>query len=112
MMNEKATVTMPLEDFDEMRLESKLFREIREQISKCFSDYKIIEYALPFEATITLDVERLINTCKRYALYGKDIESDIDDIEIIRETRKNKSKKSKPAKKSTVAALSLGSKLK
>lgn len=109
-MNDKAKVTMPLEDFDEMRLESKLFREIREQISECFYDYRIIECAPPFEETIKLDVEQLIETCKRYALYGKDIESDIDDIEIIRETKKNKSKKSKPAKTSTVAALSLGSK--
>lgn len=141
MMNDKATVTMPLEDFDEMRLKIKLFGEIREEISKCFYDYECIEYAIPkeckecaeenpdcskceiyknnppFEGTITLDVERLIKVCKRYALYGKNVESDIDDIKIIRETENGKSKKpksaprkSKPAKKSTVAALSLGGK--
>lgn len=125
MMNDKATVTMPLEDFDEMRLESKLFREIREKISNCFSDYECIEYAEPeeckkcteenpdcttckigienpsYEETITLDVERLIKVCKRYALYGKDVKSDIDDIEIIRKTEKGKGKKPKATKKCT-----------
>lgn len=137
MMNDKATVTMPLEDFDEMRLESKLFCDIRDKISKCFSDYTYEEYPMPkeckacveenpdcrkceigknnppYKETITLDVERLIKVCKQYALYGKEtVESDIDEIEIIRAAGKSKPKKPKSAKKSTVAALSLGGKLK
>lgn len=141
MMNDKATVTMPLEDFDELREESAAFRTIRAQIAKCFTDYQYVEFAEPeeckkcteenpnctkceigkenppYEESITLDVEQLISVCKQYALFGKNVDTDIRDLKIIKKSEKGKDKKPKsaprkpkPAKKSTVAALSLGGK--
>lgn len=126
MDKDKITVTLALSDFDELREESTAFRTIREQIAKCFTDYQYVEFDEPeeckkcveenpdcttcevckanppYEETISLDVERLISVCKRYALFGKGVaEIDIDDIKIIRKSKNGKSKKPEAAKKCT-----------
>lgn len=38
----------------------------------------------PWEETLTVDVERLIRICKEYALFGKDVEADVDEMTLIR----------------------------
>lgn len=108
MMNDNATVTMPLNDFDELRENSKSLLKLAPRIAKCFKyDYKEFPEPAdckkckevnpdctkcevykenPFcEETLTVDVERLITVCKEYALYGKDVDfTDLENIAIIK----------------------------
>ena len=112
MMNDNTTVTMPLNDFDELREKSKSFSKLAPQIAKCFeynykelpepADCKKCEKAdpdctkcevykanPPCEETLTVDVERLITVCKEYAFYGKDADfADPEYIAIIKKERK------------------------
>jgi len=37
-----------------------------------------------YNELLTVDVERLIRTAKEYAVYGKDVETDLDKIEVQR----------------------------
>jgi len=103
-MIENTTVTLPLKSFDEMREDSKRYRQFVAQISRCF-DYVRDETADPNECDncksdidcpdcevyknnpqynekLSVDVERLIRTTKEYALWGKDLDLDIDAITI------------------------------
>ncbi len=126
-MVEGATVTLPLNEFDGLRADSKEYRDIAPRIANCFEyDYK--EFATPedckkcgeenpdcsqcevckenppCEETLTVDVDRLIAVCKQYALYGKNICADIDEMKIIKAGAA--AKKPKPKKpKSTVNLL-------
>ena len=108
-MFDRATVTMPLDEFDELRRGKNQFenwyREMASRIAGCF------EYSLKYTATdvkpgcdeecstcgyciaytekLTVDVERLINVAKDYSCWGKDIETDLDNITIERMEREN-----------------------
>ncbi len=106
-MLENTTVTLSLSDFDILRRGEKWYREIASSLSHCF-EYKCEEHDHPdppeckechgdmncrscevyaknpdYTETLTVDVERLIRTAKEYALYGKEIEADIDDLEVV-----------------------------
>ena len=105
-MIEGATVTLPLDEFDELRANSKDFQNIARQIATCF-EYEMREYgepekcktckkenpvcrkckvfkeSPPWEEILTVDVERLIRAVKQYALYGKDIEADAEEATVI-----------------------------
>lgn len=105
-MIEGATVTLPLDEFDELRANSKDFQNIVRQIATCF-EYEMKEYgepekcktckkenpvcrkckvfkeSPPWEEILTVDVERLIRGVKQYALYGKDIEADVEEATVI-----------------------------
>lgn len=128
-MVEGATVTLPLNEFDELREGNNAYRSIAPKIANCFEyDYK--EFATPeackkcdeenpdcsqcevgkenppFEETLTVDVDRLIAVCKQYALYGKNIYTDIDEMKIIKAGAAAKKTKPKPKNpKSTVNLL-------
>ena len=103
-MIENTTVTMPLKSFDEMREDSKQYRQFIAQISRCF-DYVRGENSDPnecdncqsdiscfdceayknnpqYDEKLTVDVERLIRITKEYALWGEDLDLDIDAITI------------------------------
>lgn len=105
-MVEGATVTLPLGEFDELRAESKEYRDIVQRIAACFEyefkDHgepekcktckkenpdckkcKVFKESPPWEETLTVDVERLINAAKQYALYGKDVESDVEEMTVV-----------------------------
>lgn len=108
MMNDNATVTMPLGEFDVLRENSANFLILAPRIAKCFeynykelpepADCKKCEKAdpdctkcevykanPPCEETLTVDVERLITVCKEYAIYGKDVDfADLENIAIIK----------------------------
>lgn len=108
MMNDNTTVTMSLNDFDELGENSKSFLKLAPRIAKCF-EYNYEELPIPTECkkckkadpdctkckiykanplykeTLTVDVERLITVCKEYALYGKDVDfADLENIAIIK----------------------------
>ena len=109
-MLEGATVTLPLDEFDKMRSESEEYRRIAGRIAACF-EYSYEEYAEPaqckacaeenpdctnckvykesppFEETLTVDTERLIRAVKQYALYGKNITSDVDEMNVVERQR-------------------------
>ncbi len=98
MNNTTITVTLPLSEFDTLRDGEREYRRIADRLSRCFTYkyekspecddcqkvicpecevYKTLE-------TLTVDVERLIQTAKDYALYRKDVETELDGIKIIR----------------------------
>lgn len=105
-MLEGATVTLPLSEFDRLRTDSEDLQRLIRQIAVCF-EYEFKEYAMPekcktckkenpdctkckvfkesppWEETLTVDVERLINTAKQYALYGTDIKADVEEATIV-----------------------------
>lgn len=109
-MIEGATVTMPLDEFDKLRTDSKYFRRITQQIAECF-EYSRKENEAPaqcitcrkdscnkckvfdenplYEESLTVDTKRLINFTKQYALYGKDIEADVGEMKIIEKKKRN-----------------------
>lgn len=112
---ENATVMLPLNIFDELREDSKEFRKIAPQIAACF-EYELKEYGTPekcntckkenpdcpkckvfkesppWEEFLTVDVERLINFAKQYALYGKDIKSNVKEMTVVSKKSGGKSK--------------------
>lgn len=114
-MLEGATVTLPLSEFDELRTNSREFQNIAPQIAACF-EYELKEYGMPekcktckkenpdcpkckvfkesppWEEILTVDTERLINLAKRYALYGKDIKSDVEEMTVVSKKSGGKSK--------------------
>lgn len=105
-MIKNAKITLPLEEFDELRLGDSAYREIAQKIAACF-EYKCKEYSVPakcktckkenpdctkckvfkesppWEEILTVDVERLINVAKQYALYGQDITSDVEEMSLV-----------------------------
>ncbi len=107
-MIENATVTLPLNEFDELRADSKVYRKIAQKIAACF-EYQFKEYDMPeeckacrkddctkckvykekppFEEILTVDVEQLINAAKQCALYGKNIDSDVEEMRIVKKKR-------------------------
>ncbi len=109
-MLENATVTLPLADFDTMRDGEREYRRMAGRLANCF-DYKYVKHHNPeppeckdckrdidcpdceinaanplCTETLTVDVGRLIRTAKEYALYGKDVETDLDAIEVTAKT--------------------------
>ena len=105
-MIDNATVTLPLSEFDQLRAESNDFQNIATKIAACFEyefkDYgeplkcktckkenpdctkcKVFKESPPWEEILTVDVERLINVAKQYALYGKNIEADVEEATVI-----------------------------
>ncbi len=115
MAIEGATVTLPLSEFDELRLGDAAYREIAPKIAACF-EYECKEYpepakcktckrenpdctkckafkeSPPWEEILTVDVERLINVAKQYALYGKNITSDVEKMSLIVKKSEGKDK--------------------
>lgn len=103
-MLENTTVTLPLRDFDTLREGEREYRNIARALSACFeytcenhpeppeckncsteTDCPDCEhYAPDYIEKLTVDVERLIRVAKEYALYGKDIEAEIDEIPLER----------------------------
>lgn len=105
-MIEGATVTLPLGEFDELRSDSEAFYKLTRRIAACF-EYETKEYGEPekcktckkenpdckkckvfketppWEDILTVDVERLINVAKQYALYGTDIEADVEEATVV-----------------------------
>lgn len=105
-MIEGATVTLPLNEFDGLRTDSEEFQRLVKRIAACF-DYKfkengepekcksckkenpdctkckVFKESPPWEEILTVDVERLINAAKQYALYGKDIEADVEETTVV-----------------------------
>ena len=108
MMIENANVTLPLSDFDELREESKEFRKIARCISACFEyvckenpepeecknchsgveceECEIYKKYPAYDEYLTLDVARLVRFAKKYALYGKEAEADLDNIPVHAKT--------------------------
>lgn len=109
MMNDSTTVTMPLNDFDKLREDSDKFSKLVPQIAKCFvynleefdppkacskctkenpdcKKCKAYQKNPPYKESFTVDVERLIKVCKKYALFGKKTElteAEIEEITVI-----------------------------
>jgi len=101
MLN-NAKVTLDIQDFEKLRDAHKWHEEIASRLSDCF-EYAHIENPMPkecigcdreeiecdkceiylkfppFTHKLTVDVERLIEVAKGYALYGKKV--DIDDVD-------------------------------
>ncbi len=114
-MIDGATVTLPLGEFDELRTDSDRFRRLVQQISWCF-EYECKEYGTPeecktckkenpnckkckvfkksppYEEILTVDTEGLINLTKQFALYGKDIESDEEEMTVVEKKKRGESK--------------------
>lgn len=116
-MIEGATVTLPLGEFDELRADSKDYRNIVPKIAACF-DYECKEYgesdkcktckkenpdcrkckvfkeSPPWEEILTVDTDRLINFAKQYALYGKEIKSasDIKEMTVVEKKKRGADK--------------------
>lgn len=124
-MLENTTVTLPLNDFDNLRVGEREYRDITRHLAHCF-DYTCTKNPYPQECEscestdnkhsypnnegttifvdcancaaflnhkmynelLTVDVERLIEIAKIYALYGKDVETDIDAIPIERKAER------------------------
>lgn len=110
-MIEGATVTLPLNEFDELRTDSEDFYKLTRSIAACF-DYEYKEYGMPeeckdckkvnpnctkckvykenppYEETLTVDTQRLINIAKQYALCGTDIESDVEEMIIVEKKKR------------------------
>lgn len=105
-MVEGATVTLPLNEFDGLRADSKEFQQLAKRIAACFeyefkdngepakcksckkedpdcTKCKVYKESPPWEEILTVDVERLINAAKQYALYGKDIETDVEEATVV-----------------------------
>lgn len=114
-MIEGATVTLPLGEFDKLRTNSDKFRRLVQQIALCF-EYEYKEYgepdecktckkenpvctkckvfkkSPPYEEILTADTEGLINLTKQFALYGKDIESDVEEMTIVEKKKRGADK--------------------
>lgn len=106
-MIEGATVTLPLNEFDKLRMDSEEYQQLAPRLAACF-DYefkdngepakcktckkenpdctkcKVYKESPPWEEILTVDVERLIRVCKEYALFGKDVEGDVDEMTLKR----------------------------
>ena len=109
------TVTMPLQDFDEYRRDSENFFNLRRHIALCFEYssekrpmpprckecehthktmfyYNVCKECFVYEnftppiETLSVDVSKLINVTKEYALFDKfDVETNINLLTILRE---------------------------
>ena len=114
-MIEGATVTLPLGEFDKLRSDSEKLRNLIQQITWCF-DYEYKEHGTPdkcktckkenpdctkckvlkesplYEEILTVDTQRLINFAKQYALYGTDIESDVEEMTVVEKKKRGASK--------------------
>lgn len=99
------TVTLPLKYFDELREYQSELHFIMTCISDCFEytykenpepeeckncdstvdcpDCDIYIKTPPYEEKLTVDVNKLISITKRYALYGKNVETEEIDIDSI-----------------------------
>ena len=114
-MLENTTVTMSLHDFDRYRDAEKAHREIAYNLARCF-EYSCTDNPQPQECNkcdvadkwdgsntecwacevyqnnpiyterLTVDVKQLIRVAKEYAVYGKDIETDLDAIKVTPKT--------------------------
>ena len=105
-MVEGATVTLPLNEFDGLRTDIEEFRRLAKLIAACFeyeckdngepaecksckkenpvcTKCKVFKKSPPWEEILTVDVERLIKAAKQYALYGKDIEADVEEATVV-----------------------------
>lgn len=102
-MLDNTTVTLPLNDFDTLRAGERAHRDIASALARCF-DYTCTKNPIsekcnkckkdscegcktykenpPYNEFLTVDIERLIGVTKEYALYGKDVETDLDAIPI------------------------------
>lgn len=106
MIIEGVTVTLPLNEFDGLRTNSEELRRLTKRIAACFeykikdngdprnaslvkkenpdcTKCKVFNESPPWEETLTVDVERLIKVAKQYALYGKDIEADVEEATVV-----------------------------
>lgn len=114
-MIEGATVTLPLGEFDELRSDSEAFYKLTRRIAACF-DYEYKEHGTPdkcktckkenpdctkckvlkesplYEEILTVDTQRLINFAKQYALYGTDIESDVEEMTVVEKKKRGADK--------------------
>ena len=104
-MNDIITVKLPLMTFDSLREGDKAFKNLAHLIASCY-DYKV-EKELPDTCrkceelecsgcetykgleTLTVDVDKLIDVTKMYALYGKNIDTDLDEIKVVRKGTKD-----------------------
>ena len=105
-MVEGATVTLPLNEFDELRKDSKEFQRLVPLLAACFeyefkdngepakcksckkenpdcTKCKVFKESPPWEETLTVDVDRLIRVTKQYALYGKDADLDVEEMTVV-----------------------------
>jgi len=104
-MFNNAKVTLDIQDFEKLREAHKKHGDIASRLSDCF-DYAVIENPMPkecigcdreevecdecetyikyppFTHKLTVDVERLIEVAKEYALYGKEVDADMDSVAI------------------------------
>ncbi|MEZ3437587.1 MAG: hypothetical protein K1W18_01745 [Oscillospiraceae bacterium] len=106
MMIEGATVTLPLNEFDGLRTDSEEFQQLVRRIAACFeyeskgrgesdkcktckkenpdcTKCKVFKESPSWEETLTIDVEQLIRVTQKYALYGKDVDSDIEEMTVV-----------------------------
>jgi len=114
-MVENATVTLPLNEFDELRADSKELQRLAPQIAACF-DYefkengepekcktckkenpdckkcKVFKESPPWEEILTVDTERLIRVAKQYALYGKNVKADVEEITVVEKKKRGADK--------------------
>jgi len=112
-MLENTTVTMTLEDFDALRDAEKAYKKLRSHIANCFEltqtkneepkectgcpmeidcdGYcEVFQNHKLYDEKITVYIGQLVDATKQYAFYGKDLEIDIDDPDILIEIRRNK----------------------
>ena len=102
-MLDRATVTLKLAEFDELRSAHKAHWEIARRLASCFEysciqnlepeeckgceedsceDCKVYHDNPPFDEKLTVNVDCLIKAAKEYSLYGKEIDTDIDAVRI------------------------------
>ena len=110
-MFENTTVTLALDTFDELRNGHRAHKGIAGRLATCFEysyvenpepqeckeckkeegceDCKVYKDNPPFIQTMTVDVDRLIKVTLGYSVYGKDIDPDIDELQIVKKVVSN-----------------------
>jgi hypothetical protein len=105
VLMKNTTVTLPLNEFDDLRDKAQEYKTIAYKLAHCFQ-YSCIEHEEPQECKdckdchgeidcpdcdihkknpsytekLTVDVERLIRVASEYALYGTNVETNIKNI--------------------------------
>lgn len=74
---DKLTISMPFNEFYALWNTENAYKDITAAISGCF------EYAAEETETLTVDIERLVAVCKQYALYGKDVDSNVENMVVV-----------------------------
>ena len=116
-MIDGATVTLPLGEFDELRADSKEYRNIAPKIAACF-EYEVKEYgepekcktckrvdpdctkckvfkeSPPWEEILTVDTERLITFAKKKDLNGRENKyaSDVKEMTVAEKKKRGADK--------------------